>query len=91
MRQDTWVINGTGVNFVVLLYINDIREMFGDDSITTNDVTVSVTNGDWGSSPHIIKGTAWQEEKQLFVFLDDNLASGMPIRINSTITVKQKQ
>lgn len=91
VRQDTWVVNGTGVNFVVLLYINDIREMFKDQSILANEVTVVASNGDWGSSPHVIKGTAWQEEKQLLVFLDDNLASGMPIRINSTITVKQKQ
>lgn len=89
MRQDTRIVNGTGVNYVVLLYINDIREMFGDNTIETTDVTVSVTNGDWGPSPHVVQGSSWQE-KQLLVHLDSNLGAGLPIRINSAITVKQK-
>lgn len=90
MRQDTRIVNGTGVNYVVLLYINDIREMFGDDTLETTDVTVSVTNGDWEAAPYVVRGSSWQE-KQLLVHLDSNLGAGLPIRINSEITVKQKQ
>lgn len=89
MRQDTRIVNGTGVNFVVLLYINDIREMFGDDTLETTDVTVSVTNGDWEPAPYVVRGSSWQKT-QLLVHLDSNLGAGLPIRINSAITVKQK-
>lgn len=88
MRQDTRIVNGIGVNYVVLLYIEDIREMFGDDTLETTDVTVSVTNGDWDPAQYVVRGSSWQET-QLLVHLDNNLGSGLPIRINSTITVKQ--
>lgn len=73
----------------MLLYIEDIREMFGDDTLETTDVTVSVTNGDWDPAKYVVRGSSWQQ-RQLLVHFDSNLGAGSPIRINSAITVKQK-
>lgn len=86
VRQDTRVINGIGLNYAPLLYLKDIQEMFGDDSIEVLDVTVVSTNGEWGSSPHIIYGTSWQES-QLLIHMDSNLGTGLPIRVNSIIMI----
>lgn len=89
VRQDTRVINGIGLNYAPLLYLKDIQEIFGDDSIEVLDVTVVSTNGEWGSSPHIIYGTSWQET-QLLIHMDSNLGTGLPIRVNSIIIVNRQ-
>ena len=85
--QSTKVINGIGYDYTILSTLGEIKTMFGDETLTTNDISVSAMNGDWNFQQIRVTGTAWQEYI-LLVFFANNLTQNHQVRINMTISIK---
>ena len=60
--------------------------MFGDDTLTTNDISVSAMNGIWNYRQIRVTGTAWQENT-LLIFFASNLNQNQQVYINTMLSV----
>lgn len=81
-KQATKIVTGSGTNVLYPYTISDVQDMFGDESIGVEDVTVVCQNADFDTVRLSVDSVVWQGNT-LVVFLSGNLPSGSNIRINS--------
>lgn len=81
-KQATKIVTGSGTNVLYPYTISDVQDMFGNESIGVEDVTVVCQNADFDTVRLSVDSVVWQGNT-LVVFLSGNLPSGSNIRINS--------
>lgn len=81
-KQATKIVTGSGTNVLYPYTISDVQDMFGDESIGVEDVTVVCQNADFDTVRLSVDSVVWQGNT-LVVLLSGNLPSGSNIRINS--------
>lgn len=84
--QSTKIVSGLGYDYAILSTLGEIKTMFGDDTLTTNDISVSAMNGNWNYRQIRVTGTAWQENT-LLIFFASNLNQNQQVYINTMLSV----
>ena len=84
--QSTKIVSGIGYDYAILSTLGDIKTMFGNDTLTTNDISVSAMNGNWNYRQIRVAGTAWQENT-LLIFFASNLIQNQQVYINIMLSV----
>ena len=84
--QSTKIVSGIGYDYAILSTLGEIKTMFGNDTLTTNDISVSAMNGNWNYRQIRVAGTAWQENT-LLIFFASNLNQNQQVYINIMLSV----
>lgn len=84
--QSTKIVSGIGYDYAILSTLGEIKTLYGDDTLTINDISVSAMNGNWNYRQIRVTGTAWQENT-LLIFFASNLNQNQQVYINTIISV----